>query len=158
MTSFSRSMTSLRVRIRTGRRLSGSRNVYQRISPRLTPHPPSPLRPKQVVPHPPKTRRAKVVWTGKRWRLRRAARQSIAANVRVPATSTTRPAEECHRPLESWPLIAFYQDHSAAPDPVMPVDSRRVFAVSDSSPTVLPKPGGRSRRSPLVQGFTDGCQ
>src|ERR1035437_5911423 len=60
------------------------------------------------------------------------------------------PAEECHRPLESWPLIAFYQDHSAAPDPVMPVDSRRVFAVSDSSPTVLPKPGGRSRRSSLI--------
>jgi hypothetical protein len=47
-------------------------------------------------------------------------------------------------------LIAFYQDHSAAPDPVMPVDSRRVFAVSDSSPTVLPKPGGRSRRSSLI--------
>jgi hypothetical protein len=47
-------------------------------------------------------------------------------------------------------LIAFYQDRSAAPDPAMPEVTRRVSAVSDSSPTVLPKPGGRSRRSCLV--------
>jgi len=34
--SFRFPITSLRVRIITGRRLSGSRNVYHRISPRLT--------------------------------------------------------------------------------------------------------------------------
>lgn len=39
--SFRRSITSLRVRIRTGRRLSGRRNVYQRISPRLKPRSPN---------------------------------------------------------------------------------------------------------------------
>ena len=33
MISFRRSITSLRVRIRIGRRLSGTRKVYQRISP-----------------------------------------------------------------------------------------------------------------------------
>jgi len=84
MISFSRSMTSFRVRIKTGRRLSGSRNVYQRISPRFAPHPPNHLRPKRAAPRPPKTRRAKVVGTGKRARPHPAARQSTAADVRVP--------------------------------------------------------------------------
>jgi len=54
--SFRRSITSSRVRISTGRRLSGARNVYQRISPRLTArspslHPPIPgdLRPPKTL-------------------------------------------------------------------------------------------------------------
>ncbi len=38
----------IRVRTRTGRRLSGSRKVYQRISPRFNLYPPIPLRPKRA--------------------------------------------------------------------------------------------------------------
>lgn len=48
--SFKRSMTSSRVRIRTGRRLSGWRNVYQRISPRFKKCSPSLRRPRQGDP------------------------------------------------------------------------------------------------------------
>ncbi len=51
MTSLRWSMTSLRVRIRTGRRLSGSRNVYQRISPRFKRSPPNRRSPTREVRH-----------------------------------------------------------------------------------------------------------
>ena len=41
MISFNWSVTSFRARIRTGRRLSGRRNVYHRTSPRFNRHPPT---------------------------------------------------------------------------------------------------------------------
>ena len=67
--------TSFRVRTRTGRRLSGSRKVYQRISPRFIPDRPSPLRPRQALPRPPRTHRAKAARTGKLTHQRPEARQ-----------------------------------------------------------------------------------
>ena len=50
------------------------RKVYHRISPRFTPHPPSPPRPRKVAPRPSRTRRERVAPTDKRARLRLAAR------------------------------------------------------------------------------------
>lgn len=50
------------------------RKVYHRISPRFTPHPPSPPRPRKVAPCPSRTRRERVAPTDKRARLRLAAR------------------------------------------------------------------------------------
>jgi hypothetical protein len=49
MISFNWSITSFRVRIRTGRRLSGTRNVYHWISPRFTKCAPSLRHPRQAV-------------------------------------------------------------------------------------------------------------
>src|SRR5439155_11590399 len=51
MISFKCSNTSFRVRIKTGRRLSGGRNVYHRISPRLNRPPPNLRHPTKAVPH-----------------------------------------------------------------------------------------------------------
>src|SRR6185503_1564173 len=58
MISLRESITSSRVRISTGRRLSGRANVYHRISPRLTQIPPSRLHPMQVIPHHLKTQQS----------------------------------------------------------------------------------------------------
>lgn len=107
MISFRRSMTSSRVRIRTGRRLSGSRNVYQRILPRLNRYPPSPRRPKQAARRPRKTRRAKVARTGRRMRRRPVASQSTAAAAHVLAASGSRPTEGYRQPSKLWPSLEF---------------------------------------------------
>ena len=107
MISFSRSLTSLRVRIRTGRRLSGSRNVYQRISPRFNRNPPSPQRPRQAAVRLRRTRRAKEVWNGKRMRRRLVASRSTSAVALVLEGAGSRPREGYHQPSKLWASLEF---------------------------------------------------
>jgi hypothetical protein len=107
MTSFRRSMSSLRVRMRTGRRSSGSRNVYQRISRRLNRYPPTPRHPNQAARRPQKTRRAKVVRTGKRMRRRPVVSQSTAEVAHVLGEVRSRPAVGYRQPSKLWPSLEF---------------------------------------------------
>jgi hypothetical protein len=93
MISFRRSITPSRVRIRTGRRLSGSRNVYHRISPRLNQRSPSPLLPTRVVRHPRKTLHARAVSTCKGIRHCLAGRLSDAQDGAVPPGAEPPPME-----------------------------------------------------------------
>jgi hypothetical protein len=58
ITSLSRSIISLRVRINTGRRLSGGLNVYHVTSPPFNPIPPNRRLPRQSVLHQSRTRHA----------------------------------------------------------------------------------------------------
>lgn len=105
MISLRRSITSLRVRIRTGRRLSGKPNVYQRISPRFNRCSPSPRLPRQAIPHRTKTHRAEVGLTDRRIRFLAPARKSDAGAARVRWALTRQPAEECRRQSELCPSL-----------------------------------------------------
>ena len=83
-TSFNRSSTSSRVRMRTGRRLSGRRNVYQRISPRFKPRSPSPHPPKPTLPRLRKTPQWWAVSRGRGKRRRLAVWRLDAIDERAP--------------------------------------------------------------------------
>jgi len=108
MISFRRSMTSSRVSRRTGRRLSGGRNAYQRIWPRLTQTAPSLAHPRPAVPGPPRTRRVKAGQPGRRKRHRPATLLAVSS-VRAPLAAMTQPREGCLRRRVGPALLAFYQ-------------------------------------------------
>ena len=104
---FRRSMTSFLLRIRTGRRLTGSRNVYQRISPRFDRDPPSPQRPKLAARRLSKTRRVKLALSYKWTHLIPVAMLSTAADALVPEPAMKPPAEGCRLPLKPFPSSVF---------------------------------------------------
>jgi hypothetical protein len=114
MTLFKRSTTSSRVRIRTGRRLSGALNVYHRISPRFNRRPPNLQSPTLTV-----HRRTRIPHLGEVARgrlpdrLQRVVHRSVEAGVGVLGLIGNRSGERHLRRLTTSAWKVFYQNARA---------------------------------------------